>query len=200
MSAGVGEQSLYTAVCGTLPCGEFHRCRKPYCPRQGIRGMDERAEILDLLRENARYSVADLARMTGLDEDEAAAAVEALEAEGVVRGYQAVVDWGQWTDEPVQAHVELNVTLDRETSYRDIADRIAKFSEVRSLRLVSGDYDFSLEVEADTMGEVSRFVSEKVAPVPEITQTVTHYIMDTYKDDGIVFDDEDDDERLSVTP
>ena len=162
--------------------------------------MDERAEILDLLRENARYSVADLARMTGLDEDEAAAAVEALEAEGVVRGYQAVVDWGQWTDEPVQAHVELNVTLDRETSYRDIADRIAKFSEVRSLRLVSGDYDFSLEVEADTMGEVSRFVSEKVAPVPEITQTVTHYIMDTYKDDGIVFDDEDDDERLSVTP
>jgi hypothetical protein len=24
--------------------------------------------------------------------------------------------------------------------------------------------------------------------------------MDTYKDDGIVFDDEDDDERLSVTP
>jgi len=162
--------------------------------------MDERAEILDLLRENARYSVADLARMTGLDEDEAAAAVEALEAEGVVRGYQAVVDWGQWTDEPVQAHVELNVTLDRETSYRDIADRIAKFSEVRSLRLVSGDYDFSLEVEAETMGEVSRFVSEKVAPVPEITQTVTHYIMDTYKDDGIVFDDEDDDERLSVTP
>jgi len=162
--------------------------------------MEERAEILELLRENARYSVADLARMTGLDEAEAAATVEALEADGVVRGYQAVVDWSQWTDEPVQAHVELNVTLDRETSYRDIADRIAKFSEVRSLRLVSGDYDFALEVEADTMGEVSRFVSEKVAPVPEITQTVTHYIMDTYKDDGIVFDDEDDDERLSVTP
>jgi DNA-binding Lrp family transcriptional regulator len=162
--------------------------------------MEERAEILELLRENARYSVADLARMTGLDEAEAAAAVEALEADGVVRGYQAVVDWTKWTDEPVQAHVELNVTLDRETSYRDIADRIAKFTEVRSLRLVSGDYDFALEVEADTMGEVSRFVSEKVAPVPEITQTVTHYIMDTYKDDGIVFDDEDDDERLSVTP
>jgi DNA-binding Lrp family transcriptional regulator len=162
--------------------------------------MDERAEILELLRENARYSVADLARMTGLDEEEAAATVEELEADGVVRGYQAVVDWSQWTEEPVQAHVELNVTLDRETSYRDIADRIAKFSEVRSLRLVSGDYDFALEVEADTMGEVSRFVSEKVAPVPEITQTVTHYIMDTYKDDGIVFDDEDDDERLSVTP
>jgi DNA-binding Lrp family transcriptional regulator len=162
--------------------------------------MNERAEILELLRENARYTVADLARMTGLDENDAAEVVEALEAEGVVQGYQAVVDWDRWDDQPVQAHVELNVTLDREISYRDIADRIAKFSEVRSLRLVSGDYDFALEVEADTMSQVSRFVSEKVAPVPEITQTVTHYIMDTYKDDGIVFDDEDDDERLSVTP
>jgi len=30
--------------------------------------MDERGEILSLLRENARYSVADMARMTGLDE------------------------------------------------------------------------------------------------------------------------------------
>jgi DNA-binding Lrp family transcriptional regulator len=161
---------------------------------------DDRAEVLKLLRENARYSVVDLARMTGRDEAAVEETIEALEIDGVVRGYQAVVNWAQHTTEPVQAHVELNVTLDRETSYRDIADRIARFNEVRSLRLVSGDYDFALEVEADTMGEVSRFVSEKVAPVPEITQTVTHYIMDTYKDDGIVFDGDDDDERLSVTP
>jgi DNA-binding Lrp family transcriptional regulator len=162
--------------------------------------MDERAEILDLLRENARYSVADVARMTGLEESEVEAVVADLEADGVVRGYQAVVDWSAHDAQPVQALVELNVTLDRETSYRDIADRLAKFSETRSLRLVSGDYDFALEVEADTMREVSRFVSEKVAPVPEITQTVTHYVMETYKDDGIVFGDRDDDDRLSVTP
>jgi DNA-binding Lrp family transcriptional regulator len=162
--------------------------------------MDERREILELLRENARYSVEDMARMTGLDTETVATTVEELEDDGLVRGYQAVVDWGHADDEPIQAHVEVNVTLDRETSYRDIADRVAKFPEVRSLRLVSGDYDFALEVEAETMGEVSRFVSEKVAPVPDITQTVTHYIMETYKDDGVVFGDEDDDDRLSVTP
>ena len=162
--------------------------------------MDERVEILALLRENARYSVADVSRMTGLEESEVESVIEDLEATGVVRGYQAVVDWSAHEDQPVQAIVELNVTLDRETSYREIADRLAKFPEARSLRLMSGDYDFALEVEADTMREVSRFVSEKVAPVPEITQTVTHYIMETYKDDGIVFDDGHDDDRLSVTP
>ena len=162
--------------------------------------MDERVEILALLRENARYSIADMARMTDLEESRVESAVAELETDGVVRGYQAVVDWSAHGEEPVQAVVELNVTLDRETSYRDIADRLAGFPETRSLRLMSGDYDFAMEVEADTMGEVSRFVSEKVAPVPEITQTVTHYVMETYKDDGIVFDDGHDDDRLSVTP
>ena len=50
------------------------------------------------------------------------------------------------------------------------------------------------------MSDVSRFVSEKVAPVPEITQTVTHYLMATYKERGVEFDDGHDDDRLSISP
>ncbi|WP_255150295.1 Lrp/AsnC family transcriptional regulator [Halorarius halobius] len=162
--------------------------------------MDERDEILELLRENARYSTADLARMTGLDEAAVEDTVAALEEEGAVVGYRAVVDPAKLDPEPVQALVECNVTLDRETSYDDIADRLGRFPEVESLRLVSGDYDFALEVEAETMGEVSRFVSEKVAPVPEITQTVTHYVMETYKTNGHLFDETREDDRLSYSP
>ena len=162
--------------------------------------MDERDELLELLRENARYSTADLARMTGLSADDVEDAIAELEAEGVIQGYRAIVDWESAGREHVTAHVELNVTLDRETSYREIADRLAGFPEVSELRLVSGDYDFSLQVEAETMREVSRFVSDKVAPIPEITQTITHYVMETYKEGGHRFDDGDGDDRLSVTP
>lgn len=162
--------------------------------------MDARAELLGLLRENARYSVSDLARLTDRAESEIEETIATLEREGVLRGYQAVVDWNQADSEPVRATVELNVALDRETGYDDIAERIAKFEEVRSLRLVSGDFDFALDVEADSMGAVSRFISEQVAPVPEVTQTVTHYVMESYKENGIEFDDGHDDDRLSVTP
>ncbi|MFB6163524.1 MAG: Lrp/AsnC family transcriptional regulator [Haloarculaceae archaeon] len=162
--------------------------------------MSSRAEILALLRENARYTTEDIARQTDLDAEEVEAVVAALEADGVIRGYQAVVDYGALEDEPVRALVELNVTLDRETSYADIAERLAKFPEVTGLRLVSGDYDFDMQVEGDSMREVSQFISDKVAPVPEITQTVTHYVMESYKEHGIVFGDGDDDDRLSVSP
>ncbi|MFD1512230.1 Lrp/AsnC family transcriptional regulator [Halomarina rubra] len=160
----------------------------------------DRDELLDLLSEDARTPVADLARMLDADEETVRAELDALEAEGVVRGYRAVVDPGRTADERVEAVVELDVTLDRETSYEDIARRLTKFDEVVGLRLVSGDYDFAVDVEADSMREVSRFVSDQIAPVPEVTKTVTHFVMQTYKEAGIAFEDGEDDDRLSVTP
>ena len=158
-----------------------------------------RTELLELLLENARYSTTDLARCTELEDQEVETIIEDLESDGTIRGYQAVVDWDRADTERVRALVELNVTLDRETSYEEIARRIAGFSEVQSLRLVSGDYDFALDVEGESMSEVSRFVSEKIARLPAITQTVTHYVMETYKDRGIETSEHDDD-RLSVSP
>jgi DNA-binding Lrp family transcriptional regulator len=121
---------------------------------------------------------------------------------GAIRGYQAVVDWDcvPGDEEHVEAVVELNVELDRETGYDDIARRIVQFPEVTSLRLVSGNYDFAVVVENDSMHSVSRFVSEQVAPIPEVTQTVTHFVMETYKDRGIRFLGREDDDRLSVSP
>jgi len=162
--------------------------------------MDERRELLEALLENAREDVPDLARQLGVDEERAAALLADLEESGVVRGYRAVVDWSRLEEEHVEAVVELNVELDRETSYADIARRLVQFPQVSSLRLVSGDYDFAVRVEAASMREVSGFVSEQIAPVPEVTQTVTHYVMETYKDRGVTFGGGDDDDRLSVSP
>ena len=162
--------------------------------------MDLSDEVVELLRENARYSVEDIARQTDSEPSEIEAIIDDLESEGVIKGYRAIVDREQLEDETIRAVVELNITLDRETSYDDVAERIAKFPNVESLHLVSGDFDFMMEVEGDSMSEVSGFISNKVAPVPEVTQTVTHYVMTTYKEQGIEFGDGSDDDRLSVSP
>ena len=162
--------------------------------------MSSRDAVLGVLRENARASSEDIARQTDSDPETVEAIIDELEAAGVVRGYQAVIDRNQLESQPVRATVELNVTLDRETGYDDIAERIARFPQVKSLSLVSGDFDFMMEVEDESMQEVSAFISDKVAPVPEITQTVTHYVMDSYKEQGIEMGDGDEDDRLSVSP
>jgi len=162
--------------------------------------MDTRRELLDILAEDARADTADIARRLGVEAVEVERLIEDLEDDGVIKGYQAIVDWEEVDGDGARAIVELNVELDRETSYTDIAGRIAKFPEVEALRLVSGEFDFAAEVEADSMHEVSAFVADRIAPVPEITQTVTHFIMTSYKERGIPFDGDDEDDRLSVSP
>jgi DNA-binding Lrp family transcriptional regulator len=161
--------------------------------------MDQQ-DLLDVLLEDARHSTEDIARMLDADEDEVETALDELEESGVVGGYQAIVDWESTDRERVRAEVELNVTLDRETSYADIAERLARFPEVQGLQLVSGDYDFHMRVEGESMRDLSQFISDAVAPVPEITQTVTHFVMDTYKERGIAFEEHDEDERRSISP
>ncbi len=156
--------------------------------------------MLESLLENARYSTEDLARMTGLDASEVDAAIAALEADGVVRGYRPVVDWESTDRERVRAVVEVNVELDRETGYADVAERLAGYDAVDTLRLVSGDYDFHVEILGASMRDVSAFIADEVAPLPAVTQTVTHYAMTTYKESGVDFGDGDDDDRLSVSP
>ena len=162
--------------------------------------MEAKRELLDLLLRDARQSTEDIARQLGVDAAAVEELVDELESEGAVRGYQAVVDWDSVDEEHVRAEVELNVELDRETGYEEIARRIAKFPEVSSLRLISGSYDFAVDVEGESMHDVSNFVSEQIAPIPEVTQTVTHFVMRTYKERGVYFGDGDDDDRLAVSP
>jgi len=162
--------------------------------------MDTKRELVDLLLEDAREDTETIARQLGRSQEEVEEMLEDLEDEGSILGYQAVVDWGKVDEDHVTAEVELNLELDRDTKYAEVARRITKFDEVTALHLVSGDYDFDVTVESESMRAVSMFVSEQIAPIPEVTQTVTHFVMNTYKNRGIEFTDRDDDDRLSVSP
>jgi len=162
--------------------------------------MDAKRELVDLLLEDAREDTETMARQLGRSQEEVEEMLDDLEAEGSILGYQAVVDWSKVDEDHVTAEVELNLELDRDTTYVQVANRITKFDEVTALHLVSGDYDFDVTVEAESMRAVSMFVSEQIAPIPEVTQTVTHFVMKTYKNRGIEFTERDDDDRLSVSP
>ena len=67
--------------------------------------MEHADELLELLCEDARYSTADLARFTGLSEATVEETIADLEAEGIIQGYTAVVDWDAVDDDRVQAQI-----------------------------------------------------------------------------------------------
>ena len=67
-------------------------------------------EILQLLKQNARLSNAELAAMTNRTEDEVAQMIEQMEHDGIIRGYSVILDDELADQDTVSAYIELKVT------------------------------------------------------------------------------------------
>jgi DNA-binding Lrp family transcriptional regulator len=157
-------------------------------------------ELLKLLKKNALETPENLARMLGLAVDEVKGKIAEYERLGVIRGYQAVVNHDQLNLNLVTAVIEVKVSPEREGGFNHIAERISKFSEVQSLYLMSGTFDLLLFVSGQTLKEVAFFVSDKLATIPGVLSTATHFMLKTYKDHGVLMEAQDENERLKVSP
>ncbi len=157
-------------------------------------------EILEILESNPRIEPREIATMIGITETQVASKIKQLEKKGIIRKYKTVIDWEKAGEEYVYAIIELKVALRSRTGYDAIAERIAKFPEVRSVRLISGDHDLSLTVRGRSMKDVAFFVAEKIATLEQVQGTVTHFVLRTYKEDGDVLFEKERSERLAVSP
>jgi DNA-binding Lrp family transcriptional regulator len=138
--------------------------------------------------------------MIGITEAQASSKIKEMEKKGIIRKYKTVIDWEKAGEEYVYAIIELKVVLRSRTGYDAIAERIAKFPEVRSVRLISGDHDLSLTVRGKSMKDVAFFVAEKIATLEQVQGTVTHFVLRSYKEDGDVLFEKERSERLAVSP
>jgi DNA-binding Lrp family transcriptional regulator len=162
--------------------------------------MDEKDhEILHLLEENGRLPLRELATSLALPEDEVEERIRAMEEFRIIRKFTAVVDWERAGNSRVSAIIDLKIAPERDFGYDKIAERIARFRQVKALYLVSGVYDLQLLVTGKDMNEVSRFVSEQIAPMDHIRETATHIIMKIYKENGNPFFEREGGERLPIT-
>ncbi len=156
--------------------------------------------ILEILESDPRIKPGEIATMIGITEEQAASKIKELEKKGIIRKYKTVIDWEKAGEEYVYAIIEIKVALRSRTGYDAIAERIAKFPEVRSVRLISGDHDLSLTVRGKSMKDVAFFVAEKIATLEQVQGTVTHFVLRTYKEDGDVLFEKERSERLAVSP
>ena len=157
-------------------------------------------ELLKLIQSNALESHENIARMLGLAPAEVSRRIAEYEKSGVIRGYQAILNEDQLELDKVTAVIEVKVTPQREGGFDTIAERIGRFSEVRSAYLMSGTYDLLLFVEGRTLREVAAFVSERLSPLEGVLSTSTHFMLKTYKRFGVLMHQPSSDERLTVTP
>lgn len=156
-------------------------------------------EILEILESNARISLEDLSKLTGTPIKVLQKKIKEYEKNGIILKYKTVINKEKIKKDYVFALIEVKVTPQKDVGFDLIAERIYKFDEVKSCYLVSGTYDLLLVVEGKDIHTIASFVSEKLAPLEAVKQTVTHFLLKKYKEDGVIFTKREKGERLAIT-
>lgn len=158
-----------------------------------------RRKLLKMLNKNARLSIADLAVALDVEEAAVAAEIKALEDEGILRGYKALIDWEKMDHSYVSAIIELKVTPKAGRGFEEIAERVAQYNEVESVYLMSGTYDLNVVVKAKTFQEVAMFVAKELSTIESVTSTATHFVLRRYKELDVPLAVKEPDERGTVS-
>lgn len=159
-----------------------------------------REKILAIIEKNSRIDLKDLAALLGESEAAVANEIADMEKENIICGYHTMINWDNTGNEKVIALIEEKVTPQRGMGFDKIAERIYQYSEVNSVYLMSGAFDFTVIIEGKTMREVAQFVSEKLSPMDSVLSTATHFVLKKYKDHGTIMYEKPGDERMMITP
>jgi len=161
---------------------------------------DRKLKILDLLQKNARIPQREIADRLQLSEEEVTVLIAEMEADRTILGYHALVNQEALDTTAVRAIIEVQVRPERDGGFDRVARQLAKFDEVTDVTLVSGGYDLRLEVVGESLQEVALFVASKLAPLDGVRATATHFLLKKYKEAGFALHEDEDYERLKVTP
>ena len=156
--------------------------------------------ILNILTEDARTPISQIAVMLGESEATIADTIARLERQRIILKYPALVNWERVDVDQVEAMIEVRVTPQRGEGFEAIAEQIYRFDEVSSVYLMSGGYDLLVNMKARTMRQLALFVAEKLSTIEHVISTATHFVLKKYKDQGVLMDETTEDLRLKVTP
>ena len=145
-------------------------------------GMDRfDVAILNVLAEDGRISVADLARRIGLSKSPTQARLRRLEQIGVILGYRALLDPIRLGLDHV-AFVEVRLSDTRDKALRDFNAAVAKISEIEQAHMIAGHFDYLLKVRTRNMTEYRQFMAERISTLPFVASTSTYVAMEAVKE------------------
>lgn len=161
---------------------------------------DTSEQILKLLETDSRLTPEEIAVLLGLDAEETKKRIAKLEEENVICGYHTLINWEKTDDVNVSAVIELRVNPQRGMGFDRIAEKIYQFPEVDALYLMSGGYDFMVQLKKAPMRDIAAFVSHRLSIIEEVQSTATHVVLKQYKDHGTLFVQKSGDQRMVITP
>ena len=131
--------------------------------------------LVELLRNNARLSYAELARQVGLSAPAVHERVGKLEAAGILRGYHADVE-----PEAIGLGVTalIGVVQDSDSAIDPVLDALRAIVEIESCYFMAGEESFLLKARVGTIAELEHLII-RLNGIPGIARTRTAIALST---------------------
>lgn len=152
-------------------------------------------EILRILENDPRASPKQIATMTGLSQDEVVKLIQQAEKDRTILRYKTVINWDKAGEEQVWALIGVKLTPQKDVGFDSIAEQIYRFPQTRTVYLISGNVDLIVIIAGKSAREIANFVSEKLAAIEGVQETITQFVLKRYKEDGEIIDGKEEIKR-----
>jgi Lrp/AsnC family leucine-responsive transcriptional regulator len=150
-------------------------------PNPDLDAIDHR--ILASLQEDGRRTNVDVSDAAGLSPSPCLRRIKRLEADGVIRGYRAILD-REAVGLGLTVFVEIKVEKHSKANAAKLQDTLAAIPEVVSCHMVSGVADFVAEVAVPDLASYERFLTEKLLVLPMIGDVRSNFALRRIKADA----------------
>ncbi|MEN9959992.1 MAG: hypothetical protein RL045_242 [Bacteroidota bacterium] len=136
--------------------------------------------ILKIIQENSQKTLKEIAEQVNLSLSPTHDRMKRLEADGYIKGYVALLNRKKLN---LGLLVHCQVTLEKQTrqNFSEFEKAIKAFPEVISCHLVSGNFDYYLNVLSADVESYNRFYQEKLAVLPSVAHISSLFVMDEIK-------------------
>ncbi|MEY4955491.1 MAG: hypothetical protein RI981_1576 [Bacteroidota bacterium] len=137
-------------------------------------------KILKIIQENSQKTLKEIAEQVNLSLSPTHDRVKRLESDGYIQGYVGLLNRKKLN---LGLLVHCQVTLEKQTSqnFSEFEAAIKAFPEVISCHLVSGNFDYYLNVLSADVESYNRFYQEKLAVLPSVAHISSLFVMDEIK-------------------
>lgn len=138
--------------------------------------------ILRELKNDGRLSNVQLAERINMSPSACLRRVQELEKTGVIKGYRAVIDPAR-VGRSVIVFVSVGLDRHRKQDQTEFEQAMNKAEEVVECHNISGNVEYLLRVEVESLEDYKRFHTEVLGTVSVVSSIVSHFAMGCSKDE-----------------
>ena len=137
-------------------------------------------KILKILQNNSQHTIKDIAEQVNLSLSPTHDRIKRLEMDGYIKEYVGILNRKK-LNLGLMVHCQVTLEKQNRSNFSEFEQSIKEFAEVISCHLVSGNFDYYLNVISEDVESYNRFYQEKLAVLPSVAHISSLFVMDEIK-------------------